>query len=110
MKKQEIIKKSTEFTKIIKQGKYNKNDYFIIYRFPKEEQIPLFGITISKKSGNAVIRNKLKRQTKNIIDELKDQFLDNYDYIIMIRIKSVDKDYQLLKQKLSSLINFKEKK
>ncbi len=110
MKKVEIIKKSTEFTKIIKKGKYNKNDYFIIYRFPKKEIVPLYGITISTKSGNAVVRNKLKRQVKSILDEYKNQFANNFDYVIMIRMKSVNKEYSKLEDKLISLIANKENK
>ena len=37
----------------------------------KKSNTTLFGITVSKKTGNAVVRNKLKRQVRSIIDENK---------------------------------------
>ena len=85
MKKREMIKSKKVFTTLIKTGKFIKTkDYVIYYKENNLEKIR-FGIAISNKIGNAVIRNKLKRQTREIIDKLKYLFKNNKDYIIMIR-------------------------
>ena len=44
-----------------------------------------YGIAISNKIGKANIRNRLKRQTRAIIDINKNLFQKGYNYIIMIR-------------------------
>ena len=71
MKKREMIKSKKVFTTLIKTGKFIKTkDYVIYYKENNLEKIR-FGIAISNKIGNAVIRNKLKRQTREIIKNLK---------------------------------------
>lgn len=104
MKKQEVIKKKEEFNSIIKTCPFLKNKYFTIYIRKKESSSPLFGLAISKKVGNAVVRNKLKRQLRAIIDQNKDIFSNACDYIIMIRKECVNTSFQELEKKLIQLI------
>jgi len=85
MKKNETIKSKQEFSNLIKNSKYIKNNDYVIYYNENNLEKKRFGIAISKKIGNAVTRNKLKRQTREIIDKLKTLFKNNTDYIIMIR-------------------------
>ena len=70
MKKINIVNKNLEFNDIINSGKKGVSKYFYIYI--KENNYPYnrYGIAISKKIGNAVVRNKFKRQVKDIIDDL----------------------------------------
>ena len=49
MKKNEIVKKSWEFDKIIKTGKSVKNNSFVIYYLNNNENKKRFGISVSKK-------------------------------------------------------------
>ena len=69
MKKKEIIKKSNDYTKVINKNNKLKNKYYSLFYIKSDNT--LFGISIPKKIGNAVIRNKNKRQIKNIIDNNK---------------------------------------
>ena len=62
MKKREIIKNKLEYTNIINNSKYTKNDYFIIY-YRKNNKYNRYGISVPKKTGKAVLRNKIKRTT-----------------------------------------------
>ena len=100
MKKCETIKKSSEFSNLIKNSKYLKSNEYIIYFKENDFNKKRFGIAISNKIGNAVTRNKLKRQTRCIIDELKSLFKNNQDYIIMIRKGCLETSY---KEKLENL-------
>lgn len=85
MKKSETIKSKQEFSDLIKNSKFIKTKEFVIYYKENNIEKKRFGIAISNKIGNAVTRNKLKRQTREIIDNLKTIFKNNTDYIIMIR-------------------------
>lgn len=104
MKKKNIIKKETEFTDIIHHCPYKKNAYFVIY-YRKNKTSNRYGISVPKKTGKANIRNKIKRQIKNIIDKSEKRVHNSYDYVIIIRKRILDLNYQEIEQNLITLIN-----
>lgn len=104
MKRFETIKSHEEFNKIINSSKYLKNRYFTLYITKRKENHVRFGLAISKKVGNAVLRNKLKRKVRALIDLNKDIFPNEYDYIIMIRKDCEKLSFQELNLKLQELI------
>lgn len=104
MKKINIVKKNLEFNNIIKIGKFYKNKYFVVYKINNETTYYKIGISIPKKIGNAVIRNKLKRQIKSIID-LNKKIIKNYKYIIIARISILDIDYKTMEINLIDIFN-----
>ncbi len=95
MKRREMIKDKEKFNFIIRHGKFNKNKSFVIYYIDNEEsRFPHFGIAIKNSIGHAVVRNRLKRQTRSIIDNNKNLFKKNRDYIIMIRNECLNCKYE----------------
>ena len=62
MKKINILQKSDDFERIIKNNKSYKYKDYIIYIEKNNDEIYHFGLSVGKKIGNAVIRNKVKRQ------------------------------------------------
>lgn len=103
MKKTEIIKKSYEFAKIIKTKKVIKNKYYSIF-YKENEEKNYYGISIPKKVGNAVTRNKIKRRIKSIIDNNKLIIPKSYDYVIIVREWIKDIDYKKMQSELINLI------
>ena len=95
MKKLEIIKSSREYTEIINTNKCKRNKYFSVY-YRKNNDKNKYGITVPKKTGTAVIRNKIKRRVKNIIDNNKNIVQKNYDYVIIVKKGIIDLTYQEL--------------
>ena len=81
-----------------------KNDIFIIYSENSNLKYARYGISVGKKLGNAVYRNKKKRQLRSIIDNLEKDYVKTKDYIIILREKGKQLDYQELNKKLKSLI------
>ena len=75
---------------------------YTIYHGIKSDNT-LFGISIPKKIGNAVIRNKNKRQIKNIIDNNKNNIQNGYNYVIIIRKEILSLSYQEKEQELINL-------
>nr|WP_269669028.1 ribonuclease P protein component [Staphylococcus pasteuri] len=56
------IKKNSDFQKIYKKGKSVANRQFVVYTYDNSEQEHFrLGISVSKKIGNAVTRNRIKR-------------------------------------------------
>lgn len=107
MKKINIIKESKDFEKIIKKGKLLKNKYYILYYLPNDDnKYYRFGISVGKKISNkAVIRNKLKRRLKSIIDNHKNLYQNNKDYIIIMERSCLEANYQELENNFIDILN-----
>ena len=82
MKKINILKDSRDFSRIIKCNKPYKYKDYIIYVEKNTNDIYKFGLSVGKKIGNAVNRNKIKRQLKSIID--KKDYQNNFNCIIIV--------------------------
>ena len=96
------IKKNEEFDYIIKNGKVIKNNLFVIYNIERKKDYNRYGISISKKIGNAVLRNKIKRRIKDIIS--KNSIKNGYDYVIIVRKEVGVLSFNKIKDDLLSLI------
>lgn len=108
MKRYEMIKDQDYFGSIIKKGKYNKDKLFVIYSVSKEDNVyPHFGIAIKNSIGKAHIRNRLKRQTRSIVDNNKNLFKKNRDYIIMIRNECVNAQFDEMNKSFVELLKGK---
>ena len=104
MKKRYIVKESKDFEKIIKEGICKKNRSFVIYTLKNNQKYNRYGISVGKKIGNAVIRNKYKRKIRHIIDNYKKSYVNNSDYIIILRKGALDKNYQELANEYIKLV------
>lgn len=107
MRKLYIVKTKEEFNDLIKNGYCIKNKYFVIYSKKNDLKYDRFGISVGKKIGKAVIRNKYKRKIRNIIDIHRKDYLNNKDYIIILRSRALNLNYQELKNELLSLLKRK---
>lgn len=110
MKKNNIVKKNTEFNNIIKVGRKYYNDIFYVYIVNNSFSYNRYGISVSKKVGNAVVRNKYKRRIKDIIDDIDIKF-NNKDVVIISRPKLKFCEYNYIKSsiiKLFGMIGEKE--
>ena len=103
MKKNRRIKKSEEFQSMIKKQKHLASNLFVIYYKDKEEEKNRIGISVSKKMGNAVVRNKLKRQVRMMVQEVGCLDL-NVDILILVRKAYLVNTYENNKKGLETLI------
>lgn len=104
MKKYETVKERKEFDDIIANGKYKKNKNYVIYNKESNKPYPRFGIAVGKKLGNAVIRNRLKRQIREIINIHKNLFKNNQDYIIIVKRSSLELNFSKMSENIFELI------
>ena len=104
MKRYEMNKDKRRFNYIIKNGQYNKDKYFVIYHAPRTDESINYGVAIKNSIGCAVVRNKLKRQTRSIIDKNKILFKKGQDYIIMIRNECLDCRFAEMDKSLATLL------
>ena len=103
MKKESRIKKSEEFQSMIKNKKHIASNLFVIYYKQKEEEKNRVGISVSKKLGNAVVRNKLKRQVRMMVQEIG-CLESNVDILILVRKAYLTNTYDINKKGLETLV------
>lgn len=58
------LKKNMEFQRAYARGKSSVTKYFVLYVVPNKKQENNIGFTVSKKIGNAVTRNRVRRRLK----------------------------------------------
>ena len=118
MKKIYRIKKNTEIEKLVKYKISYGNKYFAIFKNNtiNETNNFRFCVSVSKKYGNAVHRNKMKRRVRSIIRNNKDKFLP-YDFLIVCKptsstfdFKEINSNLLYLLKKLNLLKNKEDKK
>lgn len=108
MQKKFRLKKNEDFKHLIDSKKFVLNKSFTIYFLPNETNNSRFGISVGKKHGNAVKRNKLKRQVRMMISEVF-SFNKSYDYVVMIRDDYHNQSYATNLERLYQLSSKIEK-
>ncbi len=79
------ISRGKEYSFIYKNSRRLQGKYMIV--FARETKLPnnRFGIVTSKKIGNAVIRNRAKRQLREVIRKNLSNLRPGYDVVIVAR-------------------------
>ena len=103
MKKINIIKSNEEYNRIIKNIKPFRTKEFLIFVEKNVVDKYQFGFSISKKIGKAVIRNKIKRQIKNILD--KNSYENNFKCIIMVRKGILEDSFNEIEESLNKSLS-----
>lgn len=103
MKKDNIIKESSEFDRIIHSNKSIKFKDYIIYIEYNDSDSYKFGLSVGKKIGNAVRRNKVKRQLRSIISQK--EYKNGFNCIIIVGVGINQRSFIEMKDNYDKAIN-----
>ena len=79
------IKKNREFLNVYHRGKSYANKYLVMYVLKNDSEENRFGITVSKKVGNSVVRHRVTRLIRESIRLNLEQFEKGFDIEIRLR-------------------------
>ncbi len=99
MKKSYRVKRERDFNDIFTKGSNFANRKFVVYKLEKGQAHFRVGISVSKKLGNAVMRNRIKRRIRHVLIELRDWLVTD-DFVVIARKGVEELSYQELKQNL----------
>lgn len=98
------IKANKQFALTIRNGRARSNHSYVLHIAPNNLPYMRVGISVSSKIGNAVVRNRIKRQVRAMSDGLFDYNKMSIDLVIVIRKNFLENDYQTNKSLLSELV------
>ena len=100
MKKEYRIKSNEDFSTLVKAGKRIKKAEFHIYYLPNNYGFNRFGVSASTKLGNAVTRNRIKRQLRAIINDFNKSSNKQHDIIVIAKQGFLNNDFKQNKEAL----------
>ena len=95
----ESLKKPSEFSKVYKRGKSFADKNIVVYYMPNQLGITRVGFSISKKVGNSVVRNRVRRLIRESF-RVNFEFFGTYDIIFVARVRSNGVEYHEMTKSL----------
>lgn len=92
MKKALRVKRNEDFSKIIQAKCSVACKEFVLYSLKNDNTHMRIGFSVSKKLGNAVMRNKIKRQVREMANLVFDKNRP-YDYVLIVRKNYLNQDF-----------------
>ena len=92
MPKRGRLSRSAEFERVYRQGRSNGNRYLVLYTFPRGEgttpdadEGPRLGVSVSRKVGGDVERNKVKRLLREAFATEGERLPGDADVVVVAR-------------------------
>ncbi|QKG72381.1 ribonuclease P protein component [Erythrobacter mangrovi] len=100
----QVIRKRSDFL-AANRGLRIARPGFVLLARPNDGHGKRYGITVTKKIGNAVVRNRMKRRFRELLwDALPDQGMPDHDHILIGREGGVERDFALLRDELAAAL------
>ena len=103
------LTKKRDFDLVFKEGVTLASKNLVIYAKPNELSFSRLGLSVSKKIGKAVTRNRIKRLLREAMRKMSGEFSVHHDFVLIARRLSADScldDFLLdIKRFLSRLMN-----
>jgi len=98
---------SPEFERIYRNGSVYRGKLFSVHVLPNTIGKPRLGLSVSKKVGNAVKRNKVRRRLKEVFRSSMERLSGDLDFVISARPAAAEATFEELNEEfLRSLHRF----
>jgi ribonuclease P protein component len=92
---------SPEFERVYRQGTAYRGKLFSVHAFPNEHGTPRLGLSVSRKVGNAVTRNAVRRRLKEVFQSCISEKSKNLDLVVSARPAAAEATFEELRAEFS---------
>lgn len=100
--KAERLRKHNQFCHVQNKGRRIGGKFIVLIFTPSSILYPRFGITVSKKCGHAVVRNKIKRRLRDILRHTKATVVPA-DYVLIARSEAAQASFEAFRDDVQAL-------
>jgi ribonuclease P protein component len=83
------LSRSSDFQRIYRQGSSTASRFLVLYSFKRPAETgaegPRLGLSVSKKLGGAVVRNRVKRLLREAVQGCAGHLAEEYDLVVIAR-------------------------
>src|SRR5919199_2843758 len=87
-RKRRRLSRSGEFDRVYREGSSNANRFLVVYSFPRSEELGeelRLGVSVGRKVGGAVERNRIKRALREAFWSLEPELPRGHDFVLVGR-------------------------
>jgi ribonuclease P protein component len=96
----ERLRKRKEFLAVYERGEKVPGRFFFAYFLRNDVSRNRLGLTVSRRMGGPVVRNRIKRRLREIFRRRRRAIRPYCDLVLNVRRSAVDASYQLLEEEL----------
>ena len=108
-KKIERLRVSYQFKRVYDKGRRYNSPLFTFFVIKNNEPVSRLGVTVTRKVGNSVERNRCKRILREIFRQNKKLLIDHYDLVFNVKKAMIQTPYQEVLTEYLRLMNFLQK-
>lgn len=101
----ESLKKNYQFRFVYNRGKSIANRLLVMYVVRNGTNGNRFGVSVSKKVGNSVVRSRITRLLRESYRLSESKFLAGYDIVVIARASAKEATYKEVESALMHLLN-----
>lgn len=98
MKYSVSLKSNRDFRRLYSRGRRAVSPTLALYARRGRSGQNRLGITVSKKLGNAVTRNRVRRRLREVYRLHEEAFLPGRDIVVVARVRAAHVSYQILER------------
>jgi ribonuclease P protein component len=86
--KRNRLSRSADFDRVYREGRSHASRHLVVYAFPRSasgEDGPRLGVSVGRKVGGAVERNRMKRLLREAFWAAAEDLPEGYDFVLVAR-------------------------
>jgi ribonuclease P protein component len=95
---------SPDFERVYRQGAAYRGKLLSVHAFPNELDTPRLGLSVSRRVGNAVTRNTVRRRLREIFHSVLPEVPDDLDLVVSARPAAAEATFRELDEEFASAL------